>query len=204
MAFRRVEDTAKVASCSDPRFAQQFDEEVIVPDAVARPLVFSSQLFLGVAIASAARRFWGIFACSLTVWVTSTNFWRAPRFSSWRRPADWLAVMATFVYASVLASTRVVNGAWTAVWFVGLAVLLVCFTVNESLCNFRLGTLPSGSYGYAFWSRSLGLKPTDVGTIERHRALQANVWRHFCCVHVWGATLAFLLILAGLQRRQEV
>jgi len=203
MAFRREKETAKVCS-DDPRFVQQFDDDVIVQDAVARPLVFSSQLFLGVAVACAVRRYWGLFACSLTVWVTSTNFWRAPRFSSWRRRADWLAVIATFAYTSVLASTRVVRRAWTVVWFVGLGMLLVCFTVNESLCNFRLGTLPSGSYGDAFWSRSLGLKPTDVGTLERHRALQANVWRHFFCVHVWGATLAFLLILAGLQGRQKV
>lgn len=197
MALHHEACATEKVECEDERFLQQFDAEVIVPDAVARPLVWSSQLFLGVSIACAVRGFWDLSACLLTVWFTSTNFWRAPRFSSWRRPADWIAVTVTFVYASVLAKTSVIAEAWTNLWFAGLAFLILCFTVNESLLNYRLGTLKPGAFWHSFWS-ARGITITEVGTFERHKAFQANVWRHFCCVHVWGAVLAFILILAGL------
>ena len=79
---------------------QAQDPDVIFPDRIARPLLFSSNLMLVTAVIAATRSVWPLCASATAVWVTSLLHWSAPRFSSWRRYLDYAAVASMVVVGS--------------------------------------------------------------------------------------------------------
>ena len=112
--------------------ASQAHPDVIIPDALARPLLVSSNLMLVTATLALARRIrsftWPLAAAAFFVWVTSLLHWHAPRFSSWRRKVDYVAVCAFICVGTWLAIAHARSAGWTAFYFVGLAVIGIIFT----------------------------------------------------------------------------
>lgn len=111
-------------------FPQHDDPDVVIPDHIARSLVYSSHLLLVTAIVSLVYGDYGIFVVLFVVYATSIWHWHKPRFSSIARRADFSAVAIAIVYGSVYAATKSSTSLIIA-WFVGLAVIGCVFVTNE-------------------------------------------------------------------------
>ena len=188
------------------------DPDVIIPDEIARPLVASSFLLLVTAGAGIARHEFGLAAVSSLVCITSIVHWRRPRFSSWRRPADYFAVLLALGYGSLLAATRARNAAWVSIWFGGLAVIGLLFVWNETYYYLRLQRKPTGgemavvedtvarlSMQVPPCCAIVPVAPSNVA--ERQCVFRRVAWVHLACVHVLANALALLMVLHGLLPR---
>lgn len=98
-------------------------DDVIIPDDIARPLVYSSWLLFATSVAAGLRGEAGLSLVTFLVFVTSILHWSSPRFSSWRRYADYFAVVFAIAFASWLASYRTVSDFWRLLWYYGSASL---------------------------------------------------------------------------------
>ena len=187
------------------------DPDVIIPDEIARPLVVSSFLMLITAVSAALHAEYGLTVVSSGLFVTSIVHWIKPRFSGWRRPADYLAVVTALGYGSFLAATRARTTEWTCVWFSGLGVVGVIFVWNETMYYMALQRKPTGGDVLAvedsvasFASRvqpCCGVKPVAEGSDERRWVFHRVMWVHLLCVHVLANALALLMVLRGLSPR---
>jgi hypothetical protein len=186
------------------------DPDVIIPDAIARPLVFSSFLMLITTTIAAVRGEMGLAMVAFFVFVTSVVHWRKPRFSSWRRPLDYLAVLTALGYGSYLAATRARSLEWAMVWFGGLAAIAVIFVCNETLYYLQLQRKPTGgeiiisdveSVARTHPKPCCGLQPVAPGSVERRHVFRRVTWVHLLCVHVLANALALVMVLRGLQPR---
>ena len=184
------------------------DPDVIIPDRIARPLLVSSNLMLITAMVAAAQSVWPLCASAAAVWVTSLLHWYAPRFSSFRRYLDYAAVASMVMVGGWIAVNHSRSFAWMLTYFVGLALIGVIFTVNETLYYFQLQRTPAGGHMTAGRDKLTGmlacLAPTQPGTAEQLWAYQRAMWVHLLCVHVLAAALANILLLFGLRPADSV
>ena len=88
-------------------------DDVIIPDDIARPLVYSSWLLFATSVAAGLRGEAGLSLVTFLVFVTSILHWSSPRFSSWRRYADYFAVVFAIVLTIVIVLSTL------AVWTTG-------------------------------------------------------------------------------------
>lgn len=112
------------------------DEDVIIPDEIAFPLVVSSHLLLVTAVVALVYAIlyqwtlvYGVFATAFFLYLTSVYHWRQPRFSSIARRLDYIAVFAALTFGSYVATT--LTSTFILIWFVGLAIVGIIFTTNE-------------------------------------------------------------------------
>ena len=194
------------------------DPDVIIPDDVARPLLFSAMCLLVVSLVAALRGFAAVSALAALVWATSLLHWSRPRFSSWRRHADYAMVVTNLLYSSSLAATHAKSAGWTLFWFFGLACMAALFACNETLYFWQvlrvaryevsegsggfIGCLEACASGDSDASSEVGSTcaplPTAPGSPERMRVYRRTVWVHALCVHVLASALAVLMLLRGL------
>ena len=187
------------------------DPDVIIPDEIARPLLVSSFLMLVTAVLSALHGEYGLCIVLTFVFITSIVHWHKPRFSGWRRPADYLAVVVALSFGSYLALTRARSSDWTWVWFCGLALIGVIFVWNETMYYMQLQRKPTGGdlslvedSVASLASRvqpCCGVKPVAEGSDERRWVFRRVTWVHLGCVHVLANALALVMVLRGLQPR---
>lgn len=193
------------------------DPDVIIPDKIARPLLVSSNLMLiaaALALRLPSRSFtWPLAAAATFVWVTSLLHWYAPRFSSWRRKLDYIAVCTYVGVGTWLAAAYARSIAWTAFYFTGLAVIGVIFTCNETLYYFQLQRTPVGGRFTAVGTQQPSdalppssaiaelarrLAPPATTAQGRRCAYRRTVWVHLLCVHVLASVLVCVMLEFGL------
>ena len=187
------------------------DPYVVIPDDIARPLVASSFLMLITAVVAAMHHEYGLVVVTSAVFLTSIIHWRKPRFSGWRRPADYLAVLVALGFGSILAATRARSVEWTCVWFGGLATVGVIFVCNETSYYLQLQRKPTGGDvsvvedSVASLADSIkpccGLLPVEKGSAQRRWVFHRVTWVHLLCVHVLANALALMMVLRGLRPR---
>ena len=179
------------------------DPDVIIPDSIARPLLVSSNLMIGTAVLAFTRGAWPLGGAAIFCWITSLLHWYSPRFSSWRRKADYAAVASVVAIGSWMAIVSTRSPEWTVTYFGGLAVIGIIFTTNETLYYFQLQRTPTGGMMSSSESSPLSeissrcLAP-KAGTAARRWAYTRAVWVHLLCVHVLASTLACVLLLYGV------
>jgi hypothetical protein len=110
-------------------FVQHDDPDVVIPDRIARYLLLSSNLLLTTAIVAACYGRYGLFAVIFALYLTSIWHWHRPRFSSWARKFDYIAVLTALSYGSYVATT--VGIKYELVWFCGLGLVAMIFISNE-------------------------------------------------------------------------
>ena len=110
-------------------FHQDDDSDIVIPDRIALPLVFSSHLLLVTSIVSIRYKDYGIFAVTLFLYFTSVFYWHKPRFSRKARILDYFAVFVAIAYGSYYAST--LSSKYTIIWFCGLIFIGIIFVTNE-------------------------------------------------------------------------
>lgn len=199
------------------------DPDVIIPPRYSRWLVVSATLFLVVGAVSAAyaalyhwAHLWICVALSFALWLTSVLHWYKPRFSTYIRRIDYMAVGANLGWASYVAAVDVSTGLAVA-WFVGIGVVGVVFALNETSYYYQVmrtvsGKTASKSSGKA-QSPLMGeagrsscclsaFPPTQPGSDERNAVYQRVVAVHLICVHVTASALALALIIAGEKERK--
>lgn len=81
-------------------------EDVVIPDKIARPLVYSANTLLITSVISIMHSQYGIASTSILLWITSIIYWYAPRYSSPRRYADYAAVLTAVSYGSYVVSSQ--------------------------------------------------------------------------------------------------
>ena len=172
---------------------------VLFPEVVAT--LFGIQLTI---VAMIVHEF-ALAAAAVFVWATSILHWSAPRFSSWRRKLDYIAVASLVVVGSVLAIARSRSFAWARFYFGGLAGVGVIFGTNEALYYIQLQRYPTGGH-YSSEGPICGvgcLASAPPGTAARQWAYRRTVWVHLLCVHVLSSTLACTLLWYGVCRRGD-
>lgn len=178
------------------------DPDVIIPDDIARPLLYSSNLMLVTALLAGQRAAWPLAVVACAVWITSLLHWSAPRFSSWRRLLDYVAVASIIVVGSWTAVTRATLG-WMLAYFAGLSIIGCIFAINETLYYHQLQRNPIGGRLNAELReerrRCECLKPAR-GVAARHRAYRRAVWVHLLCVHVLASALSCTLLVYGTRK----
>jgi hypothetical protein len=189
-------------------FDQHDDPDVIIPDLIARPLVYSAHLLLINAIVALVFYNYGLFAVLLFVYFTSIWHWSAPRFSALARRVDYFAVFVAIFYGSFYVSYNMKQQEseqayldYLLVWFVGLAVICVVFVCNESSYYIQVMKLPSGSSTgedstIGCVDTSVLLPATKAHTPERDWVYKRTVYVHLLCIHVFANALAFVLIIS--------
>ena len=135
------------------------DEDVIIPDDIAFPLVISSHLLLvtaTVALVYAILYEWdlayGVFATDFVLYLTSVVHWRRPRFSSIARRLDYVAVFAALGFGSYVATT--LNLTFILIWFIGLFIVGCIFITNEYLYYVQVMKHVDGSSSHTSSSSS--------------------------------------------------
>jgi len=101
------------------QYPQHDDPDVIIPDGVARPLVVSAHLLLvtaGISVFRDSR--YDLAGVLIAVYITSILHWSAPRFSSYSRRADYLAVFAAIAYGTFVSFT-LADWQLTTAWCLG-------------------------------------------------------------------------------------
>ena len=195
------------------------DLDIVIPDAIARPLVWSSNLMLVtavVALVNPARiHTWPLAASAIFTWITSLLHWHSPRFSSWRRKLDYLAVIVYIGVGTWMSVTRSRSAAWTAFFFIGLAVIGAIFTANETLYYLQLQRTPVGGRLQVARSRSASSEeaqdtplvarlaqhfapPLTTATARRY-AYKRTTWVHLLCVHVLASVVSCLMLIYGIR-----
>lgn len=167
------------------QYPQHGDDDVIIPDNLAWPLVISSHLLLVSAIVAVAFARYGLFAVLFAVYVTSIWHWHKPRFSRIARYFDYVAVFTAIGYGSYVALT--IDQTYMLVWFIGIAVIGTIFVANEATyyLNARSKDSPESLCGTAPY------------TIERERVYQRTVCVHLLCVHVMANALALTVVIGS-------
>lgn len=110
-------------------FEQHNDDDVIIPDKIAFPLVISSHLLLVTAVVAIIFQHYGIFAVIFAVYLTSIWHWSKPRFSRIARYADYIAVFTAVIYGSYVAAHLSMK--YYLIWFCGLGLISIIFITNE-------------------------------------------------------------------------
>ncbi|KAJ1460551.1 hypothetical protein M885DRAFT_585327 [Pelagophyceae sp. CCMP2097] len=199
-----VSAAAAAASALKAEYAQHFDANVILPDAVAARLVWTSQALLCLVAYAAAAGYGGLAASTLVLHGTSVRHWRKPRYGSLARCADLAAVAANVFYATVLACTRAKSRAWTLAWLLGVAGIAGVFAANEAVFALRLrapahkrdagDARPRGARTAAAWAAA-------PGTPQRGRVYRRNAMIHGGCMHVLASALGCAMVSKGLRPR---
>ena len=110
-------------------YQQHDNDDVIIPDHLARPLVISSHLLLISAIIGLIYKRYGLFIVLILVYGTSVWHWYKPRFTRIARYMDYIAVFTAIVYGSYVASS--LETIYIYIWFGGLGIIGVIFITNE-------------------------------------------------------------------------
>ena len=79
------------------------DEDAVIPELIARPLLYSSHLLLVTVILAAVYGYWILMGLTLFVYITSVAHWRKPRFSTIERKLDFTAVAANIIYGTIFS-----------------------------------------------------------------------------------------------------
>jgi len=169
-------------------------------------LFISSHLLLLTSILCAVYHIWTFFVVLFVVYLTSINHWRAPRFSSWARRLDYVAVFASIAYGSYYATTLSLSN--TLIWFIGIFFVAIIFSCNEYLYYYQVMKTITGDVHYeqdydAMKSNItsndnaalFAFYPTKPNTIERENVYKRTVFVHLLCVHVLANTLAMTIII---------
>ena len=175
--------------------------DVIIPDKIARPLLVSSNLMVITAIIALTRGVWPLALAAMLVWITSLMHWHAPRFSSWRRYADYAAVACMIAVGSWVAIVQTRSSVWTITYFAGLSLIGVLFLCNETIYYYQLQRTPLGGqmrYQVSEAPVVTCLTPTPPGSAARRWAYCRAAWVHLLCVHVLASALANVMLLYGL------
>lgn len=198
-------------------FEQHDDPDVIIPDKIAQPLVYSAQLLLINAIVAIALLQYGLFAVIFILYLTSVWHWREPRFSSIARRADYLAVVTAVSYGSYVAA-MITDPIGPIVWFGGMIIIFFIFVSNETLYYLQVRRFPDGSPSVPTMTphgrhrdpergdypdidrhpcATLCCHPkgTEPNTAEREWVYQRTVFVHMVCVHIFANALALFLIV---------
>ena len=199
------------------------DPDVIIPPRYSRWLVASATLFLLVGSVSAAYAalykwidLWPCFFLSLVLYITSVLHWHKPRFSTYIRRIDYMAVGANLGWASYVAAVDV-SDKLTVMWFVGIGIVGIVFALNETSYYYQVMRTVSGKT--ALKSSGKAQSPlmgdtgnasccvsafpsTQPGTEERNAVYQRVVAVHLVCVHVTASSLALALVIAGENERK--
>ena len=178
-------------------FLQHDDPDVVIPDHLCWPLLFSSHLLLGTAILAALYSYWVLFGVNVFVYITSILHWRAPRFSTIERKLDYIAVITNIIYGTIFAlSCRTLT--YKIIWFAGLFVIGVFFISNETTFYVQVMKNPLGSDIHEKVierdSEKACCPATKPNTEEREWVYTRTVWIHLLCVHVLGNALAMIII----------
>lgn len=187
-------------------YEQHDDKDVIIPDKIAFPLFISSHLLLVTSILCASYHMWTFFVVLFVVYLTSINHWRAPRFSSWARRLDYVAVFTSIAYGSYYATTLSISN--TLIWFIGIFFVAIIFSCNEYLYYYQVMKSISGDMQYDHDIDSIKTNftsnekaalfvfyPTKPNTIERENVYKRTVFVHLVCVHVLANSLAMTIII---------
>lgn len=187
-------------------FEQHDDKDVIIPDKIAFPLFVSSHLLLVTSIVCAAYHVWTFFVVLFIVYLTSINHWRAPRFSSWARRFDYVAVFASIAYGSYYATTLSISN--KLIWFIGIIFVAIIFSCNEYLYYYQVMKTISGDMQHEYDNdvvksnftsddreTTFMFYPTKPNTIERENVYKRTVIVHLVCVHVFANALAMTIIV---------
>lgn len=193
-------------------FPQHDDDDVIIPDQIARLLVVSSHLFLILAIICYIYQIYILAALATVLYLTSIWHWHKPRFSSVARRCDYLAVLCVVAYASYYATTEDI--AYIIVWFSGFAVLSIIFVTNEyryyqQVMRNPLGKDTSNESENATVAATPAVVPTydeetccggciagtRPNTAERDYVYKRTVYTHCAGVHCLGFSLACIIII---------
>lgn len=181
------------------RFEQHDDPDVVIPDKIARPLLFSAHFFLIVAIIAACYGRNGLFGVILFLYFTSVWHWSRPRFSSLARKIDYIAVLISIVYASYVSTT--LPTIFILVWFCGIAIIGCIFITNEYLFYIQVMKTVSGESTEVDIEQSLTDQQdswkTEPFTPERDFVYKRTAWVHCICVHGFAAALALTIIIAS-------
>ena len=113
------------------KYEQHDDADVIIPDKIARPLVYSATLLLINAIVAISYLNYGLFIVLLFVYITSLFHWYKPRFSALARRIDYFAVFIAILYGSIYAILIIKKLKYLLIWFIGLFIICIVFICNE-------------------------------------------------------------------------
>ena len=151
----------------------------IIPPAIARPLVLSSQMLLLQAVAAlwvcmrgAPPLTWGLPPLLLGTYLTSTNFWSCPTTSSPWRYLDYAMVASSVLYGTLVVKVAA-PPALIGMWCRGWGAVGVLFVANEA----------------KFW----------LNKSKTRKDYTQAVWVHLLAVHLGGNALVGLA-LAALAR----
>ena len=214
----RIDPPPLAAEDGFQAFHDEEDPDAIIPDHLARPLLFSSNLMLLTAYLAARIDAWLFAATAVLVWVTSLLHWSSPRFTSWRRYADYSAVISLVVVGSWLVVSRARSSGWVALFFAGLTAIGLLFAMNETLYFLQLQRTPSGAFsprrgagggGGAGGDRSAFpgtkvaalacMEPVAPGSAACVHVYRRTAWVHLLCVHGLASVLADVLLLYGIE-----
>lgn len=206
------------------KFTQHEDFDVIIPDRIARPLVWSAHLLLVTAFTSGfVKNRWDLAATLVAVYITSILHWSRPRFSSWARLADYTAVTVAVTYGTWVSTTLL--PIYTYIWGMGIGLVGCVFAANETLYYMQVMKLPSGSdsaVGGAVYvedrpkvvatanvtvtppatvappadSVCFCLQVTYANTQQREDVYKRTVFVHLFCVHIFANALAMTIVLS--------
>ena len=132
---------------------------------------------------------------TLFLYCTSVWHWHKPRFKSWARKFDYLAVITTVAYASYVATT--LEKRYTIVWFCGITMIGIIYATKKYVYYIQVKKNFHG----------VDISPTDTWatkphTVERENAFKRTAWVHLIFVHLFAASLAFTIIIGSGPVRQ--
>ena len=91
--FQAVESGADIGvGAIEVKFEQHEDDNVIIPDAIAFPLVCSAHLLLVSSVFAFVKEQWVFGSFLSIVYMTSVWHWSKPRFDAYARYFDYAAV----------------------------------------------------------------------------------------------------------------
>ena len=173
------EEEEGAAGMEEMKLTSHPSRHYIIPPAIARPLVLSSQMLLVQAVAAlwvcmhcAQPLAWGLPPLLLGTYVTSNNFWSCPTTKSAWRYLDYAMVTASILYGT-LVTKLAAPSALHALWCRGWGAVGAVFVVNEA----------------KFW----------LNKRKSRKDYSQAVWVHLVAVHLGGNALVAcaLAALAG-------
>lgn len=169
-------------------FEQHDDRDVVLPDRIAMILLCSAQTFLTASIVAAVYKRYGLFSVLFIVYFTSVWHWHRPRYSSFARKADLLAVATAISYASYVASTLSIT--YILIWSCGISLVAIIFALNEFIFFMRVlkNFHGPGNAKNNVWA-------TFPNTAERECAYKINAWVHCVGVHCIAAGLSMAIVI---------
>lgn len=198
---------------SQSQFAEQFkqhdDVDVIIPDEIARPLLYTSQLLIISCVLAIVKDRFDLGGVIFTVYVTSILHWSKPRFSSIYRYLDYIAVGTAVSYGTYVSTT--LETKYTLVWCAGIAAVGLIFVCNESLYYLQASRHPSGrviletidleehsnkTNENHIYCNCIEVPSTLPGTPEREWLYIRTVRVHALCIHVLTNALASYVLIS--------